>query len=131
MSARAAVLRGREAAEALMVDSCRVHRPGRAVTDPVTGKVTTPLTLIYEGKCKIQQTLAQSSKPEAGGHKYTVQDTRWDTPVTEGPFLVGDFVTVVNSELDPQLNGRVLKVAELFHKSMATAQRTRAEEVLS
>lgn len=131
MSARAAVLRGREAAEALMIDVCRVHRPGPAVTDPVTAKVTAPLVLIYEGKCKIQQTLAQSSNPEAGGHQFTVQDTRWDTPVSVGRFMVGDVVTVDYCELDPQLVGRVFRVKELFHKSMATAQRTRAEEVIA
>lgn len=129
MSARAAVLRGREAAEALMVDSCRVHRPGLAVTDPATGKVTTPLTLIYEGKCKIQQTLAQSSKPEAGGHQYTVQNTRWDTPVDAGPFEVNDVVTVVAAVLDPQLNGNAYRVDEPFHKTGATAQRTIVKQV--
>lgn len=115
----------RTQAEALMLDTCTVHRPGEPVTDPGTGVVTTPLTLVYTGKCKFQQTLAQSSNPVAGGHQFTVQDTRWDTPVGVGPFLVDDVVTATASLLDPDLVGSVFRVTDLFHKTAATAQRTR------
>ena len=128
MSAVDAVLRGRIEAEALMLDTCTVHRPGDPVTD-ADGNVTAGLTLLYTGPCKIQQTLAQSSNPEAGGHQYTVQDTRWDTPVAAGVFEVDDVVTIVGAVLDPQLVGRVFRVTEPFHKTGATAQRTRVEEV--
>lgn len=122
-----------------MVDTCTAHRPGDPVTDPVTGVVTTPLTLIYptpeqvsagnNGKCKFQQTLAQSSNPVAGEHQFTVQDVRWDTPVGAGPFLVDDVVTVTAAALDPDLVGRVFRVTDPFHKTGATAQRTRVERV--
>jgi len=128
MSMIGAVFAGRSAAEALMLDTCTVHRPGEPVTD-VDGKVTASLTLMYTGPCKIQQTLAQSSNPEAGGHQYTVQDTRWDTPVAAGVFEVDDVVTIIGAVLDPQLVGRVFRVTEPFHKTGATAQRTRVEEV--
>lgn len=127
----------REQAESMMFETCTVHRPGAPVTDPNTGAVTPSMTLIYgpdspeEGKCKVQQTIAQSSNPTAGGHSFTVQSTRWDTPVSAGPFLVDDVVTMTSGTLDPQLIGRVFRVVELFHKSMATAQRTRVEEVTS
>jgi hypothetical protein len=129
MSAADAVLRGREAAEALMFDACTAHRPGAVVTDPDTGVVAPSLTLIYAGKCKVQQTIAQSSNPAAGGHSFTVQTTRWDTPVSAGPFDVNDVVTMTASVLDPQMVGSVYRVVELFHKSGATAQRVRVEEV--
>ena len=118
-----------------MLDACTVHRPGAPVTDPETGAVTPSLTLIYgpespeEGKCKIQQTVAQSANPTAGGHSFTVQDSRVDFPVSAGPFAVDDVVTMTASVLDPQLVGRAFRVVELFHKSYATAQRTRVEEV--
>lgn len=128
MSAADAVLAGRREAQALMLDTCMVHRPGEPVTDE-DGNVTASLTLLYTGACKIQQTLAQSSNPEAGGHQFTVQDTRWDTPVAAGPFDVGDVVTIIGAVLDPQLVGRVFRVTEPFHKTGATAQRTRVEEV--
>ena len=126
-----AVMRGRTAAEALMLDSCTVERSAGTVTNPDTGKVYPALTAIYTGPCKIQQTLAQSSNPVAGEHRYTVQDTRWDTPVSAGPFKVGDVVTITAAVLDSQLVGRVFRVVETFHKSGATAQRTRVEEVVA
>jgi hypothetical protein len=129
MSALDAVLRGREAAETLMFDACTVDRPGPVVTDPDTGAVTPSLSRIYEGKCKVQQSGAQSSNPTAGGHSFTVQNTRWDTPITAGPFAVNDVVTMTGAVLDPQLVGRVYRVMELFHKSGATAQRVRVEEI--
>ena len=130
MSAVEAVQRGRVRAEALMLDTCTVHRPGEPVTD-ADGNVTPSVTLLYTGPCKIQQTLAQSSSAVAGGHRYTVQDTRWDTPVLSVPFEVDDVVTIVDAVLDPQLTGRVFRVTEPFHKTGATAQRTRVEEVVA
>jgi len=129
MSAEDAVAEGRRQAEALMFDSCVADRPGPPVTDPDTGAVNPSMARIYEGPCKIQQTIAQSSNPTAGGHSFTVQSTRWDTPVSAGPFAVNDVVTMTGAVLDPQLVGRVYRVVELFHKSGATAQRVRVEEV--
>lgn len=129
MSAVDAVLAGRREAESLMLDTCTVHRPGEPVTDG-DGNVTPSLTLLYTGPCKIQQTLAQSSNPEAGGHQFTVQDTEWHTPVMSSvQFEVDDVVTIVDAVLDPQLTGRVYRVTDPFHKTGATAQRTRVSEV--
>lgn len=113
-----------------MVDACTVQRPGPAVTD-ADGNVTPSLTPVYTGRCKVQQTISQASNPTAGGHQFTVQDVRWDTPVAAGPFLVDDVVTMTASVLDPQLVGRVFRVIETFHKSGATAQRTRVSEVVA
>jgi len=129
MSAADAVAEGRTQAELLMFDACVVDRPGPVVTDPDTGVAAPSLSRIYAGKCKVQQTIAQSSNPTAGGHSFTVQSTRWDTPVSAGPFAVNDVVTMTGAVLDPQLVGRVYRVVELFHKSGATAQRVRVEEV--
>lgn len=118
-----------------MIDACTVHRPGDPVTDPETGDVVVNSTLIYgpdspkKGKCKVQQTLSQAANPVAGEHSFTVQDSRVDFPVDAGPFNVDDVVTMTASVLDPQLVGREFRIAELFHKSAATAQRTRVKEV--
>jgi len=131
VSAEAAVLAGRREAEALMVDSCDVMRPGETVTDPETGNVTPSSTFVYSGPCKVQQTISQASNPNAGGHSFTVQDSRVDFPVTAGPLLVDDVVTITASVLDPQLVGREMRVVELFHKSFATAQRVRVNEVVA
>ena len=131
MSAEAAVLAGRREAEALMLDSCDVMRPGEPVTDPETGNVTPGETFVYSGPCKVQQTISQASNPEAGGHQFTVQDSRVDFPVSAGPLQVNDVVRLTASLLDPQLVGRPFRVDELFHKSFATAQRTRVSEVVA
>lgn len=129
MSAASATLRGRAAAEALMLDACRVERPGESVTDPDSGDVTPSMSPVFEGKCKVQQTMSQGANPAAGSHAFTIQDSRVDFPVSAGPLMVDDVVTMTASALDPQLVGTVFRVAELFHKSYATAQRTRVEEV--
>lgn len=129
MSAQGLTLRGRSAAESLMVDACTIHRQGELFTDFDTGVVSPVMALVYEGVCKVQQTIAQSSNPSAGGHSFTVQDARVDLPVLAGPFLVGDVVTVAASVLDAQLVSRRFRVVELFHKSFATAQRIRVEEI--
>lgn len=119
----------RAQAESLMIDTCTVTRPGDPVTDPETGNVTPGSTPVYSGPCKVQQTISQASNPNAGGHAFTVQDSRVDFPVAAGPLMVDDVVTVTASVLDPQLAGSTYRVVELFHKSMATAQRTRVEQV--
>jgi hypothetical protein len=131
MTAAGVLLAGRVAAESLMVDACTVQRSSGTVTNPDTGVVYPNLSTVYAGKCKIQQTLAQSSNPVAAEHQYTVQDTRWDTPVAAGPFLVGDVVTMDAAALDAQIVGRTFRVVETFHKSGATAQRTRVVEVVA
>ena len=128
MSAVDAVLDGRREAEALMLDSCDVARPGEPVTDPETGDVTPSMTFVYSGPCKVQQTISQASNPTAGSHAFTIQDSRVDFPVSAGPLMVDDVVTITASVLDPQLVGSEFRVVELFHKSMATAQRTRVEQ---
>lgn len=131
MSAAEAALRGRREAESLMLDACTVHRPGAPVTDPDTGVVAPALTLVYAGPCKVQQTISQASNPTAGGHSFTVHDSRVDFPVSAGPFAVDDVVTMTASALDTQLVGRTFRVSELFHKSYATAQRVKVSEVVA
>ena len=131
MNAQAALLRGRVAAEALMVDSCTVQRPTGTVTDHVTGEVFPYFVPVYSGLCKLQQTISQAANPTSGGHSFTVLESRFDTPVGSGPFLVGDMVTIVTAPLDPQLVGRVFRIVEPFNKSFATAQRVRVEEVVA
>lgn len=131
MSIIALTLRGRAAAEATMLDACIVHRPGDLVTDPTTGTVTRSQEVVYEGKCKLQQTLAQSGNAMAGEHEFTTQDVRWDTPVGSGPFRVDDVVTMTAAALDDQLPGRRFRVDGRFNKTAATAQRIRVEELVA
>lgn len=123
------IARGRRRAEQKMMDSCRVERPGAPATDPVSGKVTRPAQVIYEGKCELQQTRTQATTPNNVERDFTVQETSWKTPVFAGPFDVGDMVYMTAAAADPQLVGRQYRVTEPFHKSLATAQRCGVEEV--
>lgn len=129
MSAAEAVLAGRAAAESLMLDECDIERPGTPQLDENTGLLAAPADPVYSGPCKFQATLANASTPEAGEHQFTVQDLRLDLPVSAGPVAVGDVVTVSSAVMDSQLVGRQYRITELFHKSFATAQRCRVEEV--
>lgn len=129
MSAAEAIWAGRREAEALMQDTITVDRQSGEETHFETGAVTPTYTAVYSGKAKIQATISQSRVAAAGEHQYTLQEYRIDLPVAAGPLKVGDRVRVTASVLDPFLAGRVYRVVELFHKSFATAQRARVEEV--
>ena len=117
-------------AERMMVDVCRIERPGEVVTDPETGVVSPSFELVYEGPCKVQQTLAQSSSQESGGAMFTVQDSRLDIPVGAGPVAPGDRATMLTGVYNPALVGNVYRVTDLYEKSLQTAQRLRVEELL-
>jgi hypothetical protein len=121
----------RAEAESLMIDTVTVDRQSGEETHFQTGAVTQTYTDVYSGAAKVQATISQSRVAAAGEHQYTVQEYRVDIPVSAGPLQVGDRVTVTASVLDPFLAGRVYRVVELFHKSFATAQRARVEEVTS
>lgn len=145
MIADAAIAEGRRVAEALMKDVVVISRPGEPVTDPDTGVVSTSLVDVYSGRCKVQQTIAQSSSPNAGGHQFTVQSARLDIPVAVAGVQVGD--VAVASFLDTAtypdgsfpgdsvypaaVREMTFRVVELFEKSYATAQRLRVEQVVA
>ena len=127
MTATSLLLRGRRAAEALMVDTLTVSRPGDP--DPLTGLPA--LTPIYTGPGKVQTYEAQEANPEAGGHVFTEQRYRVDIPVGSCSPAVGDVVTVAVATLDPGPPVRTYRVAALLHKTYATAQRLGVEEVVA
>ena len=121
-------MRGRAAAEALMLDACLIGRQASEVTD-ADGNVTPTYETVYEGKCKVSQQTTQGTNPEAGGYQYSVQGMRLDVPVGVGPLAVDDTVTITAATFDPHLVGMVLRVTSVFRESMATAQRTSVEWV--
>ena len=114
-----------------MVDACTIRRQIGSTTDPETGKVTPTFDPVYSGKCQVQQTIAQSSNPEAGGHQFTVQELVLKVPVAVTGIEIGDTVTMTAAALDVELAGRVFRVSDLFHKTYPTSRRLRVEEVLS
>lgn len=122
--------RGQRMAESLMVDQVRAVRLGKPVTDPVTRDVSTPETLMYEGRGKVQTWEGFQSNPDSGGQIATVQRYTVHVPVGAWDVHVGDVVDVVTATLDPLLAGRRYRVVSLLHKSLPTAYRLGVEEGL-
>ncbi|WP_353707609.1 DUF6093 family protein [Cellulosimicrobium sp. ES-005] len=116
-------------AEKLMTDSCTVTRPGTPVTDPATGVTTTPQTLLYTGRVKIQTYEGYEQTPEAGGRSFTVQRYRADFPVDAFQPLPGDVVTITASPFDADKVGKRYRITAPFNKSLSTAQRCFVDEM--
>ena len=125
------VSRGRRAAEAIMTARVQVRRyRGTPVTDPVTGKVTRPYTIVYEGRAKVAAYEAFEQVKDVAGSQQTLSRTRVDFPVGSFSVLPGDEVHVVSDAVDPMLAGKVLRVTvPAPYKSHATALRCFVEEV--
>jgi hypothetical protein len=127
VSAQAAALRGRRAAESLMLDACTVGRPtGVLVTDPETGVDTPELLEVYSGACKVQSAIAQAASPEAGGHAFTVEQLALHVPVSSA-LKTGDVVTITAAAMDPDLVGLKFRLVELARGSLRTADRWNVE----
>lgn len=131
MSAHTAVVQGRAAAEAIMVDSCTITRSTGEVgaLDPATGLQTpTAPTTVYTGKCRVQTYEAQEARPASGQHVFSVQ--RYSVHIPAGTQVrVDDQVTISSATLDPDLTGRTYRVTGLLHKTFATANRLLVEEI--
>lgn len=128
ISAEAVTLRGRQAAESLMIDTCLVERSLGEVTDPVTGVVSEGWLTVYEGVCKVQGRQAQASSPVAGGHVFTVEQLMIHLPVSAQSRL-DDRVTIVTATMDPDLVGSTFRLTELARGTYRTADRWNVEAV--
>lgn len=127
--------RGRQLAESLMTDQCRVTHMGKPVTDPETGLVAPDVNTVYEGKCKVQTSGGLAAENTEGG---IVEALGAVTPVwsmyvhfpygTTG-LLPGD-VCELTEAADPNLKGRKLRLLSMqSEKSHATACRWNVKEV--
>jgi len=130
MSAESAVLAGRTAAEALMVDSCRITAPGEPVTDPDTGEVTNSSVLVYEGRCKVQSKDSATSNPEAGGAVFTVVSRQVHIPVNAAEIRDGYEVEITASLLNQFTVGKVYRVSGFTPDTYDTAFRIPVKEIL-
>lgn len=128
MRAARVTARGRRAAESLMTDLVRVSRAsGGPVTDPVTGVVSVPSVVVYEGIGRVQSRQTEAETVD-GVQVYVLSSLVVQLPVHVWP-LVDDEVQVVESVMDPLLVGRVFRVKGSPRKSHATMTRCEAEEV--
>lgn len=131
MSATTAVLRGRAAAEALMVDSVLVERRTGETTDPDTGEVTPTWTTVYTGRCKFAQAAASGSPENVGEATVMVSELMLHLPITATGVTADDRATAVTAALDPDLAGRVFTIRAPMHKTYATARRLPLQELSS
>jgi len=122
-------IRGRKAAERLMVDTCTVTRPSTAVTTSATGVVTATTTTIYTGKCKLQvQRMAFAELPDAGDHRFTLAPLEVHVPISAVDVDTDDQVEITAS-FDPANVGRKFRVRTSDRKTFQTALRLQVEEL--
>lgn len=131
MTAQSTVLRGRLAAEALMVDACTIKRVTSFSTNDTTGVVTPTYSTIYSGKCRVQQTVPVSRPHDVGQAAVWLQRLELQVPMSVTGISSDDLVTITASVLDADLVGRIFHVRELGHKSHMTARRVQIEEITS
>lgn len=131
MTAEAALNAGRAAIEALMVDTCLIDRKTGSVLDEDTGKYVDTYETVYSGKCRVQDSGLSGRRAEAGEQSFELQTRTLQVPITVTGVRVDDRAQVTVSVLDPDLVGRTFRIADLFHKSHATARRLPIEEVTS
>lgn len=123
---------GRDMAESLMVDTCRITRGGGApVWDEETGTYTPAnATTLYQGKCKVQTYQAFEQNPEAGEQRVTLQRYYLHVPVGAVKYQQGDRAVMLTSPYNPALPGTTFTVAGAHDKSLQTAHRLLVDEVL-
>lgn len=128
MAALTAVLRGRRAAERLMVDSCVIERPAGTTVNDETGDIVPNYDPVYDGKCKVQSREGRATNPEAGEAVFTVVSRQVHIPAQVVEVRDGDVITLTGSKLAPFLVGRKYRVAGWSPDSFDTADRLPVEE---
>ena len=119
---------GRDAAERLMTDECRVTKAGGVTVDPDTGQSVPQVTEVYAGKCKVQTSGGVGGDTTDTGTVVNEWLTRVDFPwATQG--LGPDMVVEITKSGDQNLVGHKFRlVSPQSQKTHATAQRWNVKE---
>jgi len=131
VTAESVTLAGRAAAEALMVDTCRIGVLGPAAFDSATGTYT-PGTIdpVYTGKCRVQvRDGLNAQDPEVGERQITLQPLVLAVPIAATGIAVDQVAEILTATLDPELVGSRFRVVATHAKTHATARRLQCEEV--
>jgi len=139
------VAEGRAEVESLMLDRCRITKPGAG--DPVfneaNGQYTDPpRVVVYEGKCRIQVKADINSnvvETTAGEREWTYLTMTLQLPIDPGSGDIGtteavrpdNIAEMLSCRHDADLEGRVLNIQGTYHKSQATHRRFRVREVIA
>lgn len=128
MTAASILVRGRTAAERLMVDTCTIRRQSGETMDPVTLQMVPTYTTVYSGKCRVQITaVVGATMPEAGERTVVTQRISVSIPM-DAAARVDDQVVMETAAHDADLVGRVYRVRSEFAKTHATARRLECED---
>lgn len=124
----------RAEAESMMLDACRIERPGagQGVFNEATGQYDPPAsTLVYEGPCRVQVTDGLNVQDaQAGERLVTIQRLTLHLPVsTSAGVQVDDVAVMTVATYDDALLGRRYRVDGLHAKSGATARRVQVEGI--
>jgi hypothetical protein len=131
MSATTATLRGRQAAETLMTDTCTVQRATGTSTNDTTGVVTPTYSTIYTGKCKLQRPAGGARHDEAEA-SVVVAPLQLHLPIVGSEAVtVDDIATVTAAAMDSGLVGKVFRIDGPADASLKTARRLPVIEVTS
>lgn len=130
MSAASVTLRGRHAAEALMVDTCTITRTVATVTNPDTAQVTYTAASIYAGQCRLKLPVAVARPDVVGGAQQFLQHPVLSLPATTTGVQIDDLVTMTASALMPALVGRLFRVRAQPGQSHMTAARFEVMETM-
>lgn len=114
MSARTAVIAGRKAAEALMIDRATVTRP--TVTTGPDGLDHVTEMPVWAGPCKVQTYEAHETAANAAGALVTLQRYSIHLPHHVDAVRVGDLIRVAGYL-------SVFRVTGLFDKTHVTSRR--------
>ena len=133
MNVERALMRGRAAAERLMVDTCIIRRgSSEPVIDEETGAVTEgSRTRVYEGKCKVQSKDAATASPDAGGHSFVTVSRQVHIPANAADVRDDDVVELTAARLNLFTVGREYRVEGFAPDTYDTAARLPVKEMTS
>jgi hypothetical protein len=130
MSAASVLARAQAAAEALMVDTGRIRHKTGETTDAV-GNVVPTYSVVYAGKCKVQQRTGIARPATVGEAEVFISRLELHIPVSVTGVASDDVFYLTATAHDSDLLGRVFHIRELAHKTWPSARRYSLIEVTS
>lgn len=124
-----AVMEGRAEAEKIMTDTMLVTRKsGQPVTDPESGEVSFPETVVHDGPGRVQDRNSRGEHPEYPVSSPVVADVELQLPYSVVA-RINDEIKVTDSFSSPEMVDRVFTVKTVVRKTHGTMTRTIVEEV--
>ena len=129
----AALTAGRTAAEALLVDTIRMWRPGPDVFDRETGQMVPgpPAAEFWTGRARVKVAQISAEQVQAGEQEVQLRQYRvslpFDVELPAGRPEPGDLIDVTASP-DPRMAGLRLWIVGVQYSGTATAWRIIAED---